>query len=47
MLRGVLVSELTPPDFGYRSIVGLDPTNDFVYVAGDANPTERTCENSL
>jgi dipeptidyl-peptidase 4 len=37
---GALVRELTPLEFGYRSLAGVDAAGKFVYVVGSADPTE-------
>jgi len=37
---GAVVRELTPPDLGYRALVGVDEAAGFVYVTGSGDPTE-------
>ncbi len=36
---GALVRALTPPDLGYRELVGVDEVAGFVYVIGSSDPT--------
>ncbi|HXQ81202.1 MAG TPA: DPP IV N-terminal domain-containing protein [Opitutaceae bacterium] len=37
---GALVRELTPPDLGYRDLVGADEAGGFVFVLASKDPTE-------
>jgi len=38
--KGTLVRALTPPELGYRALVGADETAGSVYVIGSGEPTE-------
>jgi dipeptidyl-peptidase-4 len=38
--NGSLIRELTPLGAGYRNVIGVDATEEFVYVAASPDPTE-------